>query len=123
MSRFFAFLFLLVLTAPAFAKPRPSCGELWSALTETLSKQDDYRIVATDSERMRASFVIVGSQVPGVHAAFLIPRATGCEMEVKINFTGIDDEFALRERVHHVLAKRRIVKPSSPAASSTVASK
>lgn len=91
-------------------------------MTDTLGNDRNYKILASDSDHMKASFVVVGSLVPGTHAAFVKPRPNGCVLEVNMHFTGNDDEFALRVRVDRALAKRRTAKPSPPAAA-TVASK
>jgi len=115
MSRFSLLSLLLLLPAPAFAKPYPlPCRDLWSAVTETLGNMGNYRILGTDSEQMRASFIVFGSLYPGVHAVFLKPRGNGCDLEVKMSFTGNDDEGALRNRVNRTL-KRKAAKPSPPA--------
>jgi hypothetical protein len=118
MARSLVFILLLVLTTPAFAKPYPPpCSDLWSAVTDTLGNAGNYKILATDNEQMKASFIVVGALFPGIHAAFVKPRANGCELEVKMGFTGNDDESALRGRVNRALAKRRAAKPSPPASS------
>jgi hypothetical protein len=75
----------------------------------------NYRIVAMDNEQMRASFIVFGALYPGVHAVFLKQRSKGCELEVKMGFTGNDDEGALRNRVHRLLAKRKAANPAPPA--------
>lgn len=121
MARSSVFILLLVLATPAFAKHYPPpCSDLWSALTDTLGNERNYKILASNSDHMKASFV-VGSLVPGTHAAFVKPQPNGCVLEVRMNFTGNDDEYALRGRVERALAKRRKAKPSPPA-TSTVAS-
>jgi hypothetical protein len=119
MARSLVFILLFALTTPAFAKHSPpSCGDLWSALTDTLRNERNYTILASDTDHMRASFVVVGSLFPATHAAFVKPRPNGCSLEINMHFTGNDDESALRVRVDHALAKRRKTKPSLTAASS-----
>lgn len=123
MARSPVFILLLVLATPAFAKHYPPpCGDLWGALTSTLGNQRNYKILASDSDRMKAVFVVVGSLFPATHAAFVKPRPNGCVLEINMNFTGNDDEYALRGRVDRVLAQQRKAKPSLPP-TSTVASK
>jgi len=123
MARSPVFILLLVLTTPAFAKRYPPpCGDLWGALTSTLGNQRNYTILASDTDHMRASFVVVGSLFPATHAAHVKPRPNGCVLEINMNFTGNDDEYALRGRVDRTLAKQRKAKPSLPP-TSTVASK
>ncbi|MGA7106294.1 MAG: hypothetical protein WBV28_23205 [Terracidiphilus sp.] len=84
-------------------------------MTDTLANTGNYTVVASDSERMRASFIVVGALYPGMNAAFLSPRNNGCELEVRMSFTGIDDEAALRKRVRRSLAKLRAAQPPAPA--------
>ena len=114
MSRFSLLSLFLLLPAPAFAKPYPlPCREVWSAVTDTLGNMGNYRIIGTDNEQMRASFIVFGALYPGVHAVFLKPKGNGCELEVKMGFTGNDDEGALRNRVNRTL-KRKATKPAPP---------
>jgi hypothetical protein len=111
-------LVALILTSAtqAFAKPyQMPCNDVWNAVRDTLENKGNYRIVAMDSEQMRASFIVFGSLYPGVHAVFLKTRDNGCDMDVKMGFTGNDDEGAFRNRVNHVLAKRKAAKPTPPA--------
>lgn len=123
MARSPVFILLLVLTTPAFAKHYPPpCGDLWGALTATLGNQRNYKILASDSDHMKAVFVVAGSLFPATHAAFVKSRPNGCVLEINMNFTGNDDEYALRGRVDRMLAKQRKAKPSL-APTSTVASK
>jgi hypothetical protein len=118
MSRFSLLSLFLLLPAPAFAKPYPlPCREVWSAVTDTLGNMGNYRIIGTDNEQMRASFIVFGALYPGVHAVFLKPKGNGCELEVKMGFTGNDDEGALRNRVNRTL-KRKATKPAPPPLSS-----
>jgi hypothetical protein len=119
MARSLVFILLLLgLTTPAFAKPYPiPCGDLWSAVTDTLANAGNYKIVATDYEQMKSSFIVVGALYPGMNAIFLKPKGDGCELEIKMSFTGNDDESALRGRVNRAIAKRRAAKPFSPTSS------
>jgi hypothetical protein len=116
MARSLVFILLLALATPAFAKPYPiPCSDLWSAVTDTLGNQGNYKIVATDYEEMKSSFIVVGALYPGVNALFLKPQGNGCGLQVKMGFTGNDDESALRGRVNRALAKRKAAIPSAPA--------
>ncbi|MGA8669619.1 MAG: hypothetical protein WB679_07070 [Terracidiphilus sp.] len=116
MTRSFVFILLLVLTTPAFAKPYPvPCSDLWSAVTDTLGNAGNYKIVATDEDSMRASFIVVGALYPGINALFLKPQVNGCELQIKMGFTGNDDESALRGRVNRALAKMKTAKQSTSA--------
>jgi hypothetical protein len=115
MSRFSLLSVLLTLAVPAFAKPYPvQCSDLWSAVTDTLGNAGDYKIVATDEAQMKASFIVVGALYPGINAVYLKPKGDGCDLQVKMGFTGSDDEGALRGRVNRALAKRKAAKESAP---------
>lgn len=116
MARLSILSLLLVLAAPVFAKPYPlPCKDLWSAVTDTLSNAGNYKIIGSDDEQMKASFIVVGD--PGMNAVFLKPKDNGCELQIKMSFTGNDDEGALRSRVNHTIAKRKAAKPLPPAPS------
>ena len=118
MSRlsFVALLFLVVM--PAFAKPYPlPCSDLWTVVTETLGNPGNYAIVAEDDEQMKASFIVVGSVYPGTHFLSLKHKNNGCELQTRMAFTGNDEDYALRKRINHAIAKRKATKPSPPAPS------
>jgi hypothetical protein len=75
------FILLLVLSAPAFAKPYPvPCSDLWSAVTDTLGNANNYKIIATNGDQMEASFIVVGALHPGVNALF--PETPGQRQRV-----------------------------------------
>lgn len=115
MSKLSILPLLILLAAPAFAKPYPlPCDALWRVLTDTLRNEANYKIVAADDEQMKASFIVVGALYPGINLVSLKPKDSGCALEIKMGFTGNDDEYALRNRVTHAVAKRKAAKPSLP---------
>jgi hypothetical protein len=122
MSRLSLLPLLLVLGAPAFAKPHPiPCDDLWSAVSETLGNQGNYTILVSAESQRKASFIVVGSLYPAVGVVSLKPEQDGCELEIRIGFTGNDDGYTLRSRVNRALSKRRaakVVKASPPAPTS-----
>ena len=108
----------LALATPAFAKPYSlPCSDLWSAVTDTLGNPGNYKILASDNEPMKASFIVVGSLYPVVNAVFLKPKGNGCELEIRMGFTGNDDEGALRSQVNRAVAKRKAANQPKPASS------
>ncbi len=118
MSRSPLLALLFLLAMPAFAKPYPlPCSDLWSAVTETLGSPGTYKIIAEDDEQMKASFIVVGSLYPGTHFASLKHKNNGCELQTRMAFTGNDEDYALRKRINHTIAKRKAAKPSPPAPS------
>ena len=113
MSRFWVLPLLFAFAVPAFPKSNPlPCSELWSAVTDTLGNQGNYKVIAINDERRKASFIVVGALYPGINAVFLKPKGNGCELEVRMSFTGNDDEGALRSRVRRTIAKRKLALPS-----------
>jgi len=64
---------------------------------------------------MKASFIVVGALYPGINALFLKPQGNGCELQIKMGFTGNDDESAFRGRVNRALAKMKTAKQSTSA--------
>jgi hypothetical protein len=116
MARSLVFILLLGLATPTFAKSHPiPCDDLWNAVADTLANAGNYKIVATDYEQMKSSFIVVGALYPGINAIFLKPKGEGCELQIKMGFTGNDDESALRGRVNRAIAKQRAAKQSPPA--------
>ena len=116
MSRSSLLSLAFLLAAPAFAKPYPlPCSDLWSAVTDALGNTGNYKIVAADEEQMKASFIVIGALHPGISAVNLKPRNSGCDLQIRMGFTGNDDEGALRSRVNHAVAKRQAAKPAPPA--------
>jgi hypothetical protein len=101
---------------PAFAKPYPlPCNDLWSAVTDVLGNTGNYKIVAVDEEQMKASFIVIGALYPGINAMNLKSKDNGCDLQIRMGFTGNDDEGLLRSRVNHAVAKRKAAKPAPPA--------
>ena len=116
MSRFSLLPLLLVLVAPAFAKPVPvSCSDLYSAVTETLGNPGNYAILSVSEKQMKASFIVLGAVFPANNYLSLKPKHDGCDLQVRMGFTGNDDGYALRRRVNRALTKMRAAKPSPPA--------
>jgi hypothetical protein len=108
-------LFVVFFATSAMAKSHNgaypmSCGNLWSAVTDTLGDPGHYEILASNSVDMKAYFVIVGALYPGTQTVYLKPRDNRCELNLHIGFTGIDEEYAFRRRVSRSLAKLNAAK-------------
>ncbi len=113
MSKLSILALLFFLAVPAFAKSHPlPCNDLWSAVTDTLGNPGHYKIIAADDEHMKASFIVVGSLFPGTHYVSLKRKDNGCELQIKMAFTGNDDDYAIRTRIHRSIAKQKAAKPS-----------
>ncbi len=110
MARFLLFPLLFALAVPTSARPHKEkqpvpCSDLWTAVRETLAKASDYTVEALDNEDMRANFIVVGARYPQTNLVHLKPRNSGCDLQLRIGFTGIDDEWAFRNRVSRALKK------------------
>jgi hypothetical protein len=120
MFRPAVFCLLLVLAMPsALAKPFPMpCSDLWSAVTDTLGDAGNYKIVAIDDEQMRVSFLVVGALYPAGNVVSLKAKGNGCELQIKMGFTGNnDDDWALWRRINRAVAKQNAAKKRQPASS------
>ena len=119
MLRTAIFSLLLALAPSAFAKPFPMpCSDLWAAVTDTLGEAGNYKIIAIDDEQMKASFLVVGALYPASNVLSLKPKGNGCELQIKMGFTGNDnDDWALWRRVNRAVAKQKEAKESRPAPS------
>lgn len=116
MTRSLFFILLCALALPSFAKPPAdkhptSCEELWPAVTQTLGDLGNYKVIALDNEQMKANFIIVGALFSQMDLVELKPRNGGCDLQLKIGFTGNDDEAAFRKRVNRALKKLYAAKP------------
>ena len=122
MERYlFLTLLLLVLAAPAIAKPHSTvpvpCSDLWSAVEDTLGNAGNYTILASDDSGMTASFTVVEALRMRVNSVALNPEDTGCKLQVKTvsGDSANEDEAPFRKRVEHFLERLKAAKPSAPA--------
>jgi hypothetical protein len=124
-------LMSLGLALPMFAEtyknayPVP-CGDLWSAVKDTLGNPQNYEVKKTDESKMTASYkvkhsihiTITESILQRTNKVTLVPMATGCEMQVVSNYSGIehDDRGDFKKRVDESLAKPKAEQPPERAA-------
>jgi len=118
MARPLLLILLFAATLPAFAKPHKekqpvSCSDLWTAVDDTLANAGNYKVIAMDHEQMKANFIVVGALFPQTSMVQLKPRNSGCEMRIRMGFTGNDDEGAFRNRVSRVLKRLNAAKASA----------
>jgi len=107
------------------AYPIP-CSDLWGAVKDTLSNPQNYEVKKTDDDKMTASYkvkhaihiTITESILQRTNKVALVPNATGCEMQVVSNYSGIehDDKGDFKKRVGESLAKAKGEQPSEPTA-------
>jgi len=120
----------LVLALPTFGKTYKSaypipCTDLWGAVKDTLSNADNYNVVENDDAKMTASYkvkhsihiTITETVLQRTNKVTLVPKGTGCEMQVVSNYSGIEhnDRDDFKKRVDESLAKLNVPKPSQPA--------
>jgi hypothetical protein len=121
---FAALLAVFLIAAPAFGKSHNdahglTCDELWSAVKDTLGNQGNYIISSMSEENQTARFVIVGTPQHMTNSVALVAKSKGCQMKISAPFDGlgIDEDGVFRNRVAHVLSKRKAaaqVKPAEP---------
>lgn len=113
MARYRLLFVLLIFAVPAFAKSHKSkspilCSELWNAVTQTLKNPNDYTLIATNGSQMKAVFSVFGARFPQIDSVRLKSRKGSCELQIRMGFTGSDDEWALRRRVKRALDKLEV---------------
>jgi len=115
MTRCFLLILLCSLTVPASAKTRNEkqpvpCIDLWTAVTETLGNAGNYKVLARYNDEMKANFIVVGALFTQMNMVQLKPRESGCDLRLRIGFSGGDDEGAFRSRVSRALKKLNAAK-------------
>lgn len=112
MARSLLLIVLFALSVPSSVakahnkKQYIPCNDLWTAVTKTLGDASNYEMVAADDERMMANFVVVGARFRAMNLVWLKQRKSGCDLQVRVGFTGYnDEEWALRMRINRALKK------------------
>ena len=123
-------LLSLALTLQAFGMTYKStysvpCNELWSAVKDTLSNPESYTVKENDDAKMHASYDvkhsahvnISGARMQRTNKVTLLPKGTGCEMQVVANYSGWEhnDQGDFKKRVDDALLKLQAPKPADPA--------
>ena len=124
-------LLSLVLAVPMFGETYKStypipCGDLWGAVKNTLSNPQNYDVKKNDDAKMTASYkvkhsihvTITETILQRANKVTLVPNATGCEMQVVSNYSGIehDDKGDFKKRVDESLAKEKGEQQPEPTA-------
>jgi len=123
-------LLSLALALPAFGKTYKNtysipCSQLWPAVKDTLSNPDNhYEVKASDDAKMHADYDVhhaVHADVSGAvlqrtNKVTLVPKGTGCEMQVVSNWSGWghNDQGDFKKRVDEALANPKAAKPAEP---------
>jgi len=120
----------LALALPAFGRTTKSgypvpCSEVWGAVKDTLSNPENYSVDASDDTAMTASYhpkhtvhvTVTGTVLQRTNHVTLVPKDTGCEMQVVSNYSGWehDDQGDFKKRVDEFLAKPKDAAPVQPA--------
>jgi hypothetical protein len=112
--------FLLVVAAPALAKPQDaypvSCTDLWPAVKDTLNNPHNYGIISMSDAALRASFVVVGNLTQYTDKLTLVTKDGGCAVNAAFLEVGSDngDWRQFHHRLSQSLAKLQAAK-SKPA--------
>jgi hypothetical protein len=125
MLKFFiASFFLVVVAAPALAKPTDvypvSCDVLWAAVKDTLNNPSNYAILSESDSEQRAAFIVVGNLTTYTDRVALVAKDGSCAMKATILEVGSDNPDW--RQFHHRLAKSLLKlqaakpKPQEPAA-------
>ena len=130
MKMRFVVVALLVLVLPAFGKTTKTdfsapCSEVWSAVKDTLGNPSNYVIVSSDEAKMAAAYsvkhaahvTVTGAVLQRNNHVTLLPKGTGCEMQVGSNYSGFEhnDSGDFKTRVEESMAKPKSESPSQPA--------
>jgi len=113
-------LISVLFAIPAFGKTYKStypdnCSQVWSAVADTLSNPDNYNVTQKDDATMHAEYDVKHAAHVNVSGALLqrknhvtlVPKGTGCEMQVVSNYSGWEhnDQGDFKSRVDESLAK------------------
>jgi len=125
-------LISLIVALPAFGKTYKStypdpCSQVWSAVNDTLSNADNYNVTEKDDAKMTASYDpkhaahvnVSGALLQRKNHVTLVPKGTGCEMQVVSNYSGWEhnDQGDFKTRVDQSLTKLKGASPSEAAKS------
>jgi hypothetical protein len=92
-----------------------TCSQLWPAVKDTLSNPNNYTVSGMDDAKMHADYDVKHAVHTNVSGALLqrknhvtlVPKGTGCEMQVVSNYSGWEhnDQGDFKSRVEESLAK------------------
>lgn len=120
-------LISVIVALPAFGKTYKStypdnCAQLWPAVKDVLGNPTNYNVTASDDAKMTADYDpkhaahvnVSGALLQRKNHVTLVPKGTGCEMQVVSNYSGWEhnDQGDFKSRVDESLAKLK--SPSAP---------
>jgi len=125
-------LISLIVALPALGKTYKStypdsCTQLWPAVKDVLSNPNNYTVTSSDDAKMTADYDpkhaahvnISGALLQRKNHVTLVPKDSGCEMQVVSNYSGWEhnDQGDFKSRVDESLAKLK--NPNAPAPDKT----
>ncbi len=123
-------LIVISLALPAFGKTYKNtypvaCTEIWPAVKTVLSDPDSYSVTGSDDAKMTADYDVKHSAHVNVSGALLqrknhvtlLPKGTGCEMQVVSNYSGWEhnDQGDFKKRVDEAMTNPKPAMPAKPA--------
>ncbi|WP_321476973.1 hypothetical protein [uncultured Paludibaculum sp.] len=120
------FAFALPLHSKTHKVAYPNaCGDVWTAVKDTLGNAENYTIKITDETRMIATYsvkhsahvTLTGTLRQRPNTVSLSPHGDGCDMEVQSNYSGFEHNDAgdFAKRIGESLAKRKEAPPAETA--------
>jgi hypothetical protein len=121
---------LICLALPALGKTYKNtypvaCTEIWPAVQIVLSNPDNYNVTGSDDAKMTADYDVKHSAHVNVSGALLqrknhvtlLPKGTGCEMQVVSNYNGWEhnDQGDFKTRVDEAMTNSKPAIPAKPA--------
>jgi hypothetical protein len=117
--------FLLPAAGKTYKNTYPiSCDSLWPTVKATLANPDNYAKVDIDDAKQTADYApkhsvhfdISGVLLQRMNHVTLVPRGTGCQMQVVSNYSGWghEDQGDFKKRVDEALARPRTEPKSEP---------
>ena len=110
-------IFMLVVAAPALAKPRDiypvPCIDLWAAVKDSLGNPHDYGILSINDIEHKASFTVIGNLTRYTDKVELTEKPGGCAMKATFLQVGPDDSDwrQFHNRLVRSLARLQAAKP------------
>ncbi|HEY1472236.1 MAG TPA: hypothetical protein VGF61_24570 [Candidatus Acidoferrum sp.] len=102
-----------------------ACKDLWPAVKVVVSNPDNYIVKTNDDVKMTASYnvkhqihvTITETVLQRTNKVTLVPKGTGCEMQVVSNYSGVEhnDREDFKKRVDEALVAPKDTKPADPA--------
>jgi len=103
-----------------------SCSQMWPAVKDVLSNPNEYDVTKMDDAKMHADYDVKHTAHVNISGALLqrknhvtlVPKGTGCEMQVVSNYSGWEhnDQGDFKTRVEQSLAKIKAGQPAEASA-------